>query len=149
MLAKLTHEAWSSRPKLSVVFWGFTILVYATGAMAVLAILSPELNDIALKGNTAAYAAFKLNSVRLPIICAALVVFPVLLWTLPHAALVFLKIFTAGTIVMYIDDQLVLYDVLDYPDLPLVQTVLFLRLILIIGLVWMCFELNFRLKQDR
>jgi hypothetical protein len=50
---------------------------------------------------------------------------------------------------MYIDDQLVLYDVLDYPDLPLVQTVLFLRPILIIGLVWMCFELNFRLKQDR
>lgn len=148
MLAKLTHGFWTSRPKLSLVFWTCTLLVYVTGALAVLAILSPELNDIALKGNTAEYAAFKLNSIRLPIICAALLIFPVLLWTAAQAALVFLKTFTAGTIVMYLDDQLVLYDVLEYPNLPLVQTVLFLRPILIAGLAWMCFELHFRLKQD-
>ena len=148
MLAKLTYEVWSSRPKLSPVVWSCTLLVYIAGFLAVLAILSPELDDIALRSNTAQYAAFKLNSIRLPIICVALMVFPVLLWTLPHAALVFLKTFTAGTIVMYIDDQLVLYDLLEYPNLPLVQTVLFLRPILIIGLVWMSFELHFRLKQD-
>jgi hypothetical protein len=48
---------------------------------------------------------------------------------------------------MYIDDYLVLYDIVQYPDMGLVKVVFALRPFVITALAWMCLELDFRVKN--
>jgi hypothetical protein len=74
-------------------------------------------------------------------------VFPFLLWHSRRYALNFIGFFTAGATVMYIDDHPVLYEIIQYPKLPIIQLTLFLQPLAIMSLAWMTFELHFRAKN--
>ncbi len=83
----------------------------------------------------------------MPAICVGLVVFPFLLWQSRRYALNFIGFFTAEAAVMYIDDHLVLYEIIQYPELPIIQLTLFMQPLAIMALAWMTFELHFRSKN--
>lgn len=147
MLTNAIKGIWENKPKLSIVFWAACVLVYAVGTLAILAILVPDLDAVLDSENFSNGIAFKLSSIRVSIIAISLAIFPYLLWKKRQIALIFLKVITAWAITMYIDDYLVLYDLIKYPDLAIVKIVFALRPFVIIALAWMCLELNFRSSQ--
>lgn len=147
MLSRLTLKVWHDRPRLSPVFWFCTVFVYFVAALAVSTLLSPAVDEVLLRQNAPEIIAIKLNYIRLPAICVGLVVFPFLLWQSRRYALNFIGFFTAGAAVMYIDDHLVLYEIIQYPKLPIIQLTLFMQPLAIMALAWMTFELHFRSKN--
>ena len=88
-------------------------------------------------------AAVKLTYVRLTLAIFFMVAYPVILFSsLKYAKYVTIAL-TAWGIVMYIDDYLVLYKIIEYPKRGLVVVLQSLRPILLICLIWMSFELTF------
>jgi hypothetical protein len=147
MLTRLTLKIWHDRPRLSPVFWFCTVFVYLVASLAIASLLSPALDEVLLRQNAPEIIAIKLNYIRLPGICLCLAVFPFLLWRSRRYALNFVSFFTAGAAVIYIDDHMVLYEIIQYPKLPIIQLALFFQPLAIMALVWMTFELHFRAKN--
>ena len=88
-------------------------------------------------------AAVKLTYVRLSLAMFFMVGYPIILFSsLKYARYVTIAL-TAWGIVMYIDDYLVLYKIIEYPKRGLVVALQSLRPILLICLIWMSFELTF------
>lgn len=87
--------------------------------------------------------ALKLSYVRLLIAAVFLFGYPIVLFrSLKYAKHLTIAI-TTWTIAMYIDDYLVLYQVLEDSKRGLVIAIIWLRPILIICLIWMSFELTY------
>jgi hypothetical protein len=147
MLAELTHKIWHGRPRLSPVFWLCLLFAYIVAVLAVVGIQSPDVEGLLLRENDHESLAIKLNYVRLPAICIGLSLFPILLRKSFRYALNLIRFYIAFVVFNYIDDHLVLYDVIQYPDAPVVQLALFLRPFTIMALLWMAFELQFRIKN--
>ena len=135
------------RPRLSVVFWVAFVFVYVVGTLAVLAIVLPDLTAVFEGKNGSQEIAIKLTTIRVSVIVVSMITFPILLWNKSKYSLIFVKIVTAWAICMYIDDHLILYDVLQYPELDLVKIVFALRPFAITALAWICLELDFRAKN--
>lgn len=88
-------------------------------------------------------AAVGLSYVRMTIGVFTFFGYPIVLFSsLKYAKHVTIAL-TAWAIAMYIDDSLVLYKIIEYPEGVLVSATLFLRPILIICLIWMSFELTY------
>lgn len=146
MLATWIRNAWNNKPKFSRLFWLSTAIVYIVGVVAIVALINPTVNAFLEAADAPKLVALKLNYVRLPVVCLSLFVFPFLLWTSLARTLIFLRLVTAALVFAYIDDHLVLYKIIEYPNLPIFQFALFLRPLAIMAMVWMTFEVHFRLK---
>lgn len=148
MLATWIRSAWSNKPKFSHIFWLSTAIVYIVGVVAIVALLNPTINAFLETADAPELVAVKLNYVRLPFVCLSLIVFPLLLWTSLVRTLIFLRIAVAAVVFAYIDDHLVLYNIIEYPNLAIFQLALFLRPLAIMALLWMTFEVHYRLKFE-
>jgi hypothetical protein len=146
MIAVKLHEIWNNKPKLSLIFWFAFVLVYVIGFVAVAAISNPAVYEFLEVVDAPEVVAIKMSFIRLPIIVLALLSFPILLWKSFKRALLFLKIITAVVIVVYLDDHLVLYEFVGYPQLAIFKIAIFLRPFAIMALLWMTFELHFIVK---
>ena len=147
MLNSAINRIWTGKPKLSIVFWLCFLLVYVIGTLAILSILIPDLDAVVENESFGTGVAFKLSSIRVTIILITMTTFPILLWKKRDVALTFLKVTTAWAVTMYIDDYLILYDIVKHPDLTIVKIVFALRPFVITALAWMCLELHFRAKN--
>jgi hypothetical protein len=88
-------------------------------------------------------ATVELAYARMMIIVGALFAYPIVLFSsLKYTKHVTIAL-TAWAIAMYIDDHLVLYEMIEYPKGGLVGVTLLLRPLLIICLIWMSFELTY------
>lgn len=89
-------------------------------------------------------AAFKLTYVRLAIVVLLLIAYPIVLLTsLKYVTFMTIGL-TAWVTALYIDDNLVLYKIIEYPDRGLVVFLQAFRPITIACLIWMSFELTFK-----
>lgn len=147
MLKNKASQIWTSKPKLSAVFWLFTALGYGTGILAIISITFGDYTFLESSGETGERLAFHVGVVRLIFITLALLVFPVLLLTSLRRLFYFLVGITAWVLIIYIDDVLVLYTIMKHPQTATVSIVFAVRPFVIIGLFWMCFELNLRLRN--
>jgi hypothetical protein len=147
MLAEATHKIWHGRPRLSPVFWFCLLFIHIVSFLAIMGIHSPDVEGLLLRENDHEGLAIKMNYVRLPAICVGLTLIPILLWRSFRYALNLTKFYAAFVAFNYIDDHLVLPDVIQYPDTPMIQLALFLRPFAIMALLWMAFELQFRIKN--
>ena len=146
MLASTIRRVWGSRPKLSLPFWIASTVLYAIGFFAIVALINPVVYQFLQAAQVPQIVAIKLNLIRLPLICLVLFAFPFLLWNSLEQALLLVKFVTALVIVFYIDDHLVLYELTGYPKSAIVKISLFLRPIAVMALLWITFELHFRVK---
>jgi hypothetical protein len=88
-------------------------------------------------------AAVRLFSVRLTIVAVTFFGYPIVLFSsLKNAKYVTIAL-TVWAIATYIDDYLVLHQMIEYPKEGLIAATLLLRPILIICLIWMSFELTY------
>jgi hypothetical protein len=147
MLANLVVDIWASKPKLSPVFWLATALSYIVGILAVASIFHADLNFLQATGTVGERAAFHLSVVRVVFIGIILLVFPVLLFTSLRRLFYFMVGITAWVAIIYVDDLLVLYTIMHYPQSAAMNFVIAVRPLVLIGLLWMCFELNMRLED--
>jgi hypothetical protein len=90
-------------------------------------------------------AAFKISTVRVSVIAFAMILYPALLWTSLIWSKYFIISMTAWTIAMYIDDYLVLYKIIAYPERGKIAFLLAIRPLGILSLLWMSFELTVKL----
>ena len=89
------------------------------------------------------WAAVELAYARMAIIVVAFFGYPIVLFSsLKYTKHVTVAL-TAWAIAMYIDDHLILYKIIEYPNEVLVRAILLLRPLLIICLIWMSFELTY------
>jgi len=147
VLANPLFHIRKNTPKLSCVFWLCTALGYGVGILGLISILLADLSSLDAKGAVGESAVFHLSVVRLIIISVTLIVFPVLLFTSLRHLLYFIIGITAWASMVYLDDVLVLYKFIQYPQSAAIKAVMVLRPFAIIGLLWMCFELQMRLKN--
>ena len=89
-------------------------------------------------------SAVKLSTVRMYIISIGLIIYPIVLLISVRIAKYVTLGLTAWAIAMLIDDQLVLYEIIKYPERAAIAAILELRPFIIVAMVWMCFELTFR-----
>ena len=106
-----------------------------------------QLCDKRGRPDASAHSRGNLANPKVATFCAAIWLTFTLPLTKIKTASYFLKIFTAWAVCMYIDDYLVLYDIVQYPDTGLVKVVFALRPFVITALAWMCLELDFRVKN--
>ena len=129
--------------RLSKVFWLALLVANCYLIIAVYAIVTLPNNTFDADNQQHILAAVKLTYVRLTLAIFFMVAYPVILFSsLKYAKYVTIAL-TAWGIVMYIDDYLVLYEIIEYPKRGLVVVLQSLRPILLICLIWMSFELTF------
>ena len=89
------------------------------------------------------YIAMKITSVRLVVLVFGLIAYPIILSRFLKYAKYVTVALTAWAFIMYIEDYFVFYRLIEYPHGGLIDIADLLRPILIISLIWMCFELIF------
>lgn len=130
--------------KLSKLFWIALVTNYLF-AVGILYVFMTVPDDVFDMNNTEhALVAFKLAHVRSMIVMFFVIVYPIVLLTSRKYITVFTVGLTAWAIAMYVDDHVVLYKIIEYPDRGLVVFLQTVRPIIIAGLIWMSFELTFR-----
>ena len=128
---------------LSKLFWTALLVANCYLIIAMYAIVTLPDNSFDANNQQHILAAVKLTYVRLTLAIFFMVAYPVILFSsLKYAKYVTIAL-TAWGIVMYIDDYLVLYKIIEYPKRGLVVVIQSLRPILLICLIWMSFELTF------
>ena len=94
-------------------------------------------------------AAVRLTYARFAIVAVSLVGYPIiLLSSLRYAKYVTITL-TAWAIAVYIDDHLVLYRIIEYPDRGIVVFIQSIRPMFLVCLLWMSFELTFTKSEAR
>ena len=93
--------------------------------------------------------AVRLTYVRLSIVAVSLVGYPIILFSsLKYTKYVTIAL-TAWAIAIYIDDHLVLYRIIEYPDRGVVLFIQSIRPMFLVCLLWMSFELTFTKSEAR
>ena len=134
---------------LSKIFWAAMAVTYFPLVLAMYAILT--LPESAFDADNAEHvmAAVRLTYVRLAIVAVSLVGYPIiLLSSLKYAKYVTIAL-TAWAIAVYIDDHLVLYRIIEYPDRGVVLFIQSIRPIFLVCQLWMSFELTFTKSKAR
>ena len=117
--------------------------------LAMYAILTPPESAFDADNAEHVMAAVRLTYVRLAIVAVSLVGYPIiLLSSLKYAKYVTIAL-TAWAIAVYIDDHLVLYRIIEYPDRGIVVFMQSIRPMLLVCLLWMSFELTFTKSEAR
>ena len=134
---------------LSKIFWAAMAVTYFFLVLSMYAILT--LPESAFDADNAEHvmAAVRLTYVRLAIVAVSLVGYPIILFSsLKYAKYVTIAL-TAWAIAVYIDDHLVLYRIIEYPDRGVVVFIQSIRPIFLVCLLWMSFELTFTKSKGR
>ena len=128
---------------LSRIFWIALAIVYFFLGVAAYAILTLPENTFELANPDHVKAAVKLTYVRFAFISVVMVSYPIVLLSSLKYAKFFTIALTAWAIAMYVDDYLVLYRIMEYPERGIVVALLITRPILLVCLLWLSFELTF------
>ena len=134
---------------LSKIFWAAMAVTYFFLVLSMYAILT--LPESAFDADNAEHvmATVRLTYVRLAIVAVSLVGYPIILFSsLKYAKYVTIAL-TAWAIAVYIDDHLVLYRIIEYPDRGVVLFIQSIRPIFLVCLLWMSFELTFTKSKGR
>lgn len=124
-------------------FWVSIIIGYAFCLLSFFVLVTATLDPLAPNHVLNNHAVTKLTSIRLAILTFGLVsILFTLKYSLTYAKYVTVAL-TAWAIAIYVDDHFVLYNMVEYPEGGVISLVQSLRPILIISLIWMCFELTF------
>ena len=124
-------------------FWVSIIIGYAFCLLSFFVLVTATLDPLAPNHVFNNHAVTKLTSIRLAILTFGLVsILFTLKYSLVYAKYVTVAL-TAWAIAIYVDDHFVLYNMVEYPEGRVIALVQSLRPILIISLIWMCFELIF------
>ena len=124
-------------------FWVSIIIGYAFCLLSFFVLVTATLDPLAPNHVLHNHATTQLTSIRLAILTFGLVsILFTLKYSLTYAKYVTVAL-TAWAIAMYFDDHFVLYNMVEYPEGGVISLVQSLRPILIISLIWMCFELTF------
>lgn len=132
------------RLQLSKLFWIALLVNYFFGIFFIYGVAT--IADSVFDSNNPEHvlAAFKLTYVRLAIVVLLLIAYPIVLLTsLKYVTFMTIGL-TAWVTALYIDDNLVLYKIIEYPNRGLVVFLQAFRPITIACLIWMSFELTFK-----
>ena len=132
-----------SNLELSKLFWVSLAFVYVFVILAVYSIVTLPENTFSTDSSEQVMAAVKLTYVRLSLTVVSSVVYPILLFSsLKYTKYVTIAL-TAWAVAIYIDDYLVLYRIIEYPERGIVVFIQTIRPIFLASLLWMSFELTF------
>ena len=138
-----------SNLELSKLFWVSLAFVYVFVILAVYSIVTLPENTFSADSSEQVMAAVKLTYVRLSLAVVSSVVYPILLFSsLKYTKYVTIAL-TAWAIAIYIDDHLVLYRIIEYPDRGIVVFIQSIRPMFLVCLLWMSFELTFTKSEAR
>lgn len=130
--------------QLSKLFWIALIINYLFAIGVVYAFMTVPDSLFDANNPEHVLAAFKLTYVRTAIVTLVLIAFPIVLFT-SRKYTTFLTVgLTAWVVALYIDDNLVLYRIIEYPDRGWVVFLQTFRPVTIACLIWMSFELTFK-----
>ena len=105
-----------SNLELSKLFWVSLAFVYVFVILAVYSIVTLPENTFSADSSEQVMAAVKLTYVRLSLAVVSSVVYPILLFSsLKYTKYVTIAL-TAWAVAIYIDDYLVLYRIIEYPE---------------------------------
>ena len=134
---------------LTKVFWVALAFSYLFLLLAMYAILTLPKSTFDVNNAEHVVTAVRLTYVRLSIVAVSLVGYPIILFSsLKYAKYVTIAL-TAWAIAIYIDDHLVLYRIIEYPDRGIVLFMQSIRPLFLVCLLWMSFELTFTKSETR
>ena len=134
---------------LTKVFWVALAFSYLFLLLAMYAILTLPKSTFDVNNAEHVVTAVRLTYVRLSIVAVSLVGYPIILFSsLKYAKYVTIAL-TAWAIAIYIDDHLVLYRIIEYPDRGVVLFIQSIRPMFLVCLLWMSFELTFTKSEAR
>ena len=134
---------------LTKVFWVALAFSYFFLLLAMYAILTLPKSTFDVNNAEHVVTAVRLTYVRLSIVAVSLVGYPIILFSsLKYAKYVTIAL-TAWAIAVYIDDHLVLYRIIEYPDRGVVLFIQSIRPMFLVCLLWMSFELTFTKSEVR
>ena len=134
---------------LSKIFWVAMAFTYFFLLLAIYAILTLPKSTFDMDSAVHVMSALRLTYVRLSIAAVSLVGYPVILFSsLKYTKYITIAL-TAWAIAIYIDDHLVLYRIIEYPDRGIVLFVQSIRPLFLVCLLWMSFELTFTKSEAR
>src|SRR6056300_1594676 len=125
-----------SNLELSKLFWVSLAFVYVFLILAVYSIVTLPENTFSADSSEQVMAAVKLTHVRLSLAVVSSVVYPILLFSsLKYTKYVTIAL-TAWAVAIYIDDYLVLYRIIEYPNRSIVVFIQTIRPIFLASLLW-------------
>ena len=134
---------------LSKIFWVAMAFSYFFLLLAMYAILTLPKSTFDVDNAEHVMTAVRLAYVRLSIAAVSLVGYPVILFSsLKYTKYITIAL-TAWAIAIYIDDHLVLYRIIEYPDRGVVLFIQSIRPMFLVCLLWMSFELTFTKSEAR
>ena len=134
---------------LSKIFWVALAFSYCFLLLTMYAILTLPKSTFDVNNAEHVVTAVRLTYVRLSIVAVSLVGYPIILFSsLKYAKYVTIAL-TAWAIAIYIDDHLVLYRIIEYPDRGVVLFIQSIRPMFLVCLLWMSFELTFTKSEVR
>jgi len=138
-----------SNLELSKLFWVSLAFVYVFVILAVYSIVTLPENTFSADSSEQVMAAVKLTYVRLSLAVVSSVVYPILLFSSLKYTKYVTIVLTAWAVAIYIDDYLVLYRIIEYPERGIVVFIQTIRPIFLASLLWMSFELTFTRSKVR
>ena len=135
--------------RLSKVFWLALAFTYIFLILTVYGLLTLPQDTFDTDNSEHVRAAVKLTYVRFSLITVSMVTYPIILFGSLKYAKYFTIALTAWAIAMYIDDYLVLYRIIEYPERGIIVILQLIRPILLVCLLWMSFELTFTKSKER
>ena len=135
--------------RLSKVFWLALAFTYIFLILTVYGLLTLPQDTFDTDNSEHVRAAVKLTYLRFSLIAVSMVTYPIILFGSLKYAKYFTIALTAWAIAMYIDDYLVLYRIIEYPERGIIVILQSMRPILLVCLLWMSFELTFTRSKER
>ena len=124
---------------LSKIFWVAMAFTYFFLLLAIYAILTLPKSTFDMDSAEHVVTVVRLTYVRLSIAAVSLVGYPVILFSsLKYTKYITIAL-TAWAIAIYIDDHLVLYRIIEYPDRGIVVFIQSIRPMFLVCLLWMSF----------
>jgi len=134
---------------LTKVFWVALAFSYFFLLLAIYAILTLPKSTFDVNNAEHVVTAVRLTYVRLSIVAVSMVGYPIILFSsLKYTKYVIIAL-TAWAIAIYIDDHLVLYRIIEYPERGIVLFMQSIRPLFLVCLLWMSFELTFTKSEAR
>ena len=134
---------------LTKVFWVALVFSYFFLLLAIYAILTLPKSTFDVNNAEHVVTAVRLTYVRLSIVAVSMVGYPIILFSsLKYTKYVTIAL-TAWAIAIYIDDHLVLYRIIEYPERGIVLFMQSIRPLFLVCLLWMSFELTFTKSEAR
>lgn len=134
---------------LTKVFWVALAFSYFFLLLAIYAILTLPKSTFDVNNAEHVVTAVRLTYVRLSIVAVSMVGYPIILFSsLKYTKYITIAL-TAWAIAIYIDDHLVLYRIIEYPERGIVLFMQSIRPLFLVCLLWMSFELTFTKSEAR